>query len=98
MWRKDQTGGEVLDFIFSEEHVWYSFCHGELPPTLRTLQISLHHLHLCAHVCTCIYVSGSGKIQHFAYSIKIEILLYLASIMSELQVCLEYEHQQFYHQ
>ena len=30
-------------------------------------------------------VTRSGKIQHFAYSI--EILLYLASIMSDLQVC-----------
>ena len=29
---------------------------------------------------------GSGKIQHFADSIKMKILLYLASIMSELQV------------
>ena len=33
-----------------------------------------------------LYVTRSGKIQHFVYSIKIEILLYLAS-MSELQVC-----------
>ena len=33
------------------------------------------------------YVTGSGKIQHFADSIKIEILLYLVSIISELQVC-----------
>ena len=32
-------------------------------------------------------VSGSGKIQHFAGSVKLEILLDLASIMSELQVC-----------
>ena len=45
------------------------------------------------------YVTGSGKIQHFAYSIKIGILLYLASIMSEQQnKCANYEHLQFYHQ
>ena len=34
-----------------------------------------------------INVAKSGKTQNIAYSIKIEILLYLASIMSKLHVC-----------
>ena len=39
------------------------------------------------HVYTStLCVTGSGEIQHFGDSIKIEILLYLASITSELQV------------
>ena len=45
------------------------------------LKIFLIYMYLCP------FVIGSGKIQHFADFIKIEILLYLASLMSELQVC-----------
>ena len=33
-----------------------------------------------------LYVTGSGKTKHFAYSIKIEILLYLASIVNNTSV------------
>ena len=65
----------------------------------RNIEIANAKVHV--HVCSCVYirtyvrtcmymymyVTGFGKIQHFADSIKIEILLYLASIMSELQVC-----------
>ena len=32
------------------------------------------------------YVTGCGKTQHFADSIKVDVLLYLASAMSELHV------------
>ena len=41
------------------------------------------------------YVTGSGKIRHFADSMKIKILLNLASILFELQVCAVSELQCF---
>ena len=56
-------------------------------------------MYICTYMCTYlasevkqqfseyVFVTRPGKTQHIAHSIKIEILLYFAFIMSKLQVC-----------
>ena len=78
------------------------------------VQLKLHSTKISfdqnlTYVYTCIdpfiytFVTGSGKIQHFVYFIKIEILLhvrvYFYNVYSIYNVKFaKYEHVQFYHQ
>ena len=40
----------VLDLILPEQHVWDALTDGELPATLRTLELPLNNLHFHHHV------------------------------------------------
>ena len=79
--------GEVSHPIPICELLWSAWwCHIH-PLSNLIFDIWLPSFHWVKIGITYNYVTGSGKTQHVAKSIKIEILLYLTSIKPELQVC-----------